>query len=106
MTIEEIRKEYSDRAFFSQHALERMQERNISEEEVDFVVANGIPVETMIFSSTSIKYVICGQTETERYIHVVLHFRGSVVVVTVYDPSLDMKWDPNTGYTTRLRQEG
>lgn len=73
---------------FRLHAIQRMFSRNISEEEVRFVVEKGEPIETYEEDSPYPSKLILGKYGS-RTLHVVAAINAEdkeIIIVTVYEP--------------------
>ena len=74
------------------HAIERMFQRNISEEEVENVVRFGEAIETYPDDKPYASYLVLGHVDN-RAVHVVYakDEKDTIIVITVYEPTLE-KW--------------
>ena len=75
------------------HAIERMFERDITEQDVENIVSNGEVIKTYWNDKPYVSYLILGFIDTKA-IHVLyaIDENDTIIVITVYKPSLE-KWD-------------
>ncbi len=73
------------------HAIERMFERDITEQEVENVVKNGEIIQTYPNDKPYPSYLSLGFNETPLHIVYAIGNKDNVIVITVYEPGLD-KW--------------
>jgi hypothetical protein len=88
---------------FRIHAVKRMFQRNISEEDIRFVSANGEVIEEYPEDIPYPSRLVSGWSGT-RPIHIVLaenQSAGETIVITVYEPEPDY-WEP--GFTRRKKK--
>jgi len=73
------------------HAIERMFERDITEESIEKIVNAGEVIETYPDDKPYVSYLVLGYTE-ERPIHVVyaIDENNTVIIITAYEPTLDI----------------
>ena len=83
------------------HAIERMFERDISEDDVESVVKNGKVLETYINDKPYASYLCLGFVD-DRVIHVVYSKdqENSIIIITVYEPNIT-KWEAD--FTQRIK---
>ena len=75
------------------HAIERMFQRDITEQDVENVVHNGEIIQTYLNDKPYPSYLSLGFSE-KRPIHVVYAIddkENIIIIITVYEPALD-KW--------------
>lgn len=74
------------------HAIERMFQRDVNEEDVEYVVRFGEIIESYPEDHPYPSFLILGYSDN-RVLHVVYaqDENGSIIVITVYEPTLE-KW--------------
>jgi hypothetical protein len=85
---------------FSDHAVKRMIERNISRREVEEALLNGEIIEEYPEDKYSPSCLVFGRTGRRRPLHVQVSLPPKVVVITVYEPD-PAEW---LDYRRRLRR--
>jgi len=85
---------------FSDHAVKRMIERNISRQEVEEALLNGEIIEEYPEDKYSPSCLVFGRTGRRRPLHVQVSLPPNVVVITVYEP------DPTQWVDYRRRFRG
>ena len=86
------------------HAIERMFERNISDELVEKVIKNGKIIEEYFDDKPYPSFLILGYEKDDfnKPIHIVFAKDGkNIIVITAYRPS-KLKWTNN--YQTRIKK--
>ena len=86
------------------HAIERMFERNISDEVVEEVIKNGKIIEEYLDDKPYSSFLILGyeKNDLKKPIHVVFAKNGKdIIVITAYQPD-KLKWTNN--YQTRIKK--
>jgi len=87
MTIEEIRNRVRQRKYrFSDHAVKRMIQRNVTRQEVESTILAGEIIEQYPDDKYSPSCLISGKTENGRDLHVQISFPPFIVIITVYEP--------------------
>ncbi|OKY73930.1 MAG: hypothetical protein BM485_16815 [Desulfobulbaceae bacterium DB1] len=79
------------------HATRRMFQRNISEDEVEFVLVHGEIIENYTDDFPLPSVLVNGCTPAKNRLHLVVGINDSekiIVVITAYNPS-EEKWDMN-----------
>ncbi len=71
---------------FSDHAIKRMIQRNIERSEVEEAVHSGTIIEEYPDDKYSPSCLICGQTHTNRDLHIQISLPPKVIIVTIYEP--------------------
>ncbi|MBN1782564.1 DUF4258 domain-containing protein [bacterium] len=72
---------------FSDHAVKRMIERNITRIEIEQSIYNGTIIEEYPEDKYSPSCLIYGKTEQERDLHVQLSVPPTIVIITTYEPN-------------------
>jgi len=88
-TFEQIRRQLADGEFdFSRHALRRVVERNISEQEIREAAVNAQVIEEYPEDKYSPSCLIFGQTKNQRPLHMQISLADSenVRIITLYEP--------------------
>lgn len=87
MTIEEIHNKVGQRKYsFSDHAVKRMIQRNVTRLEVESTILTGEIIEKYPDDKYSPSCLIYGKTENGRDLHVQVSLPPFVVIITVYEP--------------------
>ena len=103
MKIEEIFKIIENKEYrFSDHAVKRMIERNVSRAEIEESIYNGRIIEEYPEDKYSPSCLIYGQTNKKRDLHIHLSIPPMIVIITVYEPSPE-EWIDCTGRQIRAR---
>jgi hypothetical protein len=85
------------------HAIERMFQRDVSEEEVEYVVKLGETIESYLDDQPYPSCLVLGYVDM-RPLHIVYakDENNTVIIITVYEPTLD-KWSDD--FKTRRKQK-
>ena len=89
MDVKKIRKASRRELYFTQHALEKMIERNISEVEVEEVLGSGEIIEEYPRDKYGPSCLIFGFRRGGKALHVLVSYSEPLWVVTVYEPVKD-----------------
>ncbi len=84
----------SRRHRFTRHAIKRMSERGISDEEVECATFDGLVIEQYPDDKYGPSFLLCGQTPGGRILHVQWGLTLPVKVITVYEPD-PAEWTQN-----------
>lgn len=91
MEIKVIKEAIKDEIYFREHAIEKMVERNIDEEDVIQSIKNGEIIEEYPEDKYGPTCLIFGQTQKGRPLHVLVSYTRPIWVITTYEPE-ESKW--------------
>ena len=74
------------------HALERMFERELSEEAVEYAIKNGVIIEEYLNDKPYPSYLVSCVFDGKNLHVVYAKSKNSIIIITVYEPSLK-KWE-------------
>ncbi len=86
----------SKRLIFRTHAIQRMFERRVSEEDVQQIVESGETIESYPDDKPYSSRLICG-TSSGKVLHIVaadITDKSETIIITVYEPGSSL-WDDN-----------
>ncbi len=86
-----IQEAINDEIYFREHAIQKMVERNINDEEVIQAINNGEIIEEYPDDKYGPTCLIYGQTNINRPLHVLVPYTKPIWVITTYEPD-ESKW--------------
>jgi hypothetical protein len=101
--IEEIRAYFIKQDYvFSQHALQRGSERNITRSEIEEVVASGEVIEDYPMDKYGPSCLIYGTSASGRHLHLQVSYPKRPKIITLYEPNAQ-EWEQD--FRTRKKDE-
>ena len=88
MDIKKVHRFLNKRLYFTHHAIEKMLERKIDEEEIIEVILNGEIIEEYPKDKYGPSCLIFGLTKRHRRLHVLISYSELPWVITTYEPKL------------------
>ena len=91
INIKKIQQAVKKEIYFRQHAIEKMAERDINENDVEYVILNGKIIEEYPEDKYGPTCLIYSKTQSNRNLHVLVSYTTPIWVITTYEPN-ENKW--------------